>query len=106
MGDIKTLDDRIRAAALAQAHKEMDAAISKLINVCLARSPFGWTPVPVEGKSQDLTTVLKQAGVRYVNANAAELGDRAVNEFMDNVERLNNEVGELRNMVEDLPRES
>lgn len=108
MADAKTLDERLRAAALMEVRKELNAKISAVLNYSAANSGviLAWTRVRVDGGSSiTVEPFLKAAVDAYITTLAIAIGDKAVQEFLTKVDSLSQEVGEIRNMVEDLPRE-
>lgn len=114
MTDAKTLDARIRTGAMKEKQKLLENAIGILMNFRAAGNerPFSWTTFrlnpdkphdPITNPDIEIGRALKLAGKQYLIDLKDNIGDAAVQEFMGTVERLSTEVGELRNMVEDLP---
>lgn len=106
MADVNTLDARLRARALEQARKELEGVISRLANFKFegCNTPFGWTAIKTEQGTKDLGAFLHEAGRQFLALQANDLGNLSIREFMSQVDTLSKDVGELRNMVEDLPR--
>lgn len=115
MSGATTLDQRIRKAAIDAVRAELQARADALYNF---KAPnygraFGWTKLPFQdndvviGPTNPILgfgDLLNRAVTAYIKEAAVSIGDKAVRKFMEKVNSLSVEVGEIRNMVEDLPR--
>lgn len=102
MKDVKTLDSRIREKAVAEAKEKIAKAIGSLENLMLGKMVLGHTYTKVEPTEVKVYngSLLAMVGNQFLNNIKEEIGNAAVQAFMERVENLGNEIEQIKQDIQ------